>query len=65
MVLYRYGKIAYIGNGYIIHERNGEGHMLQVPDTRRLKVEENRRLYIYKHITEYKRNSFGFLSFKE
>lgn len=65
MILYKLAKTVHIGHGYVIVEKNQEGFLLQVPDTQRLKIDEFRKFYIYKHITDFKRNSYGFLSFKE
>lgn len=65
MILYKLAKTVHIGQGYVIVEKNQEGFLLQVPDTQRLKIDEFRKFYIYKHITDFKRNSYGFLSFKE
>lgn len=65
MLLFKFAKIVHISNGYVIIERNGEGYMVQMPNSQRVKMDDFKKIYLYEHTNEYKKSTYAFLAFKE
>lgn len=67
MELYKIGKIVSVGKTYVILDSNYTGHIVYVAKSQEWEVEKdkNRKVYLYKHKTEYVESTYGFKTFKE
>ena len=67
MELYKYAKIVSIGKTYVIIESNFVGTILYVanPNDWEEEKDKNKKVFIYKHKTEYIEATYGFKTFAE
>ncbi|NQZ66060.1 MAG: Holliday junction branch migration protein RuvA [Mycoplasmatales bacterium] len=65
MDIYKYGKIVSIGKTYLILETNNMGTIIYVPNIRSFKINEWRKIFIYKYNTEFTSAIYGFSTFNE
>ena len=65
MTLYKIGKIINIDKDYVIFENNDIGELINIPDVKRFKEGETRKVFISSIENEYSKTTYGFETFKE
>ena len=65
MTLYKIGKIINITEDYVIFENNDIGELINIPDVKRFKEGEARKIFISNIENEYSKTTYGFENFKE
>lgn len=65
MTLYKIGKIINIDKDYVIFENNDIGELINIPDVKRFKEGENRKIFISIIENEYTKTTYGFEDIKE
>ena len=65
MTLYKIGKIINIDKDYVIFENNDIGELINIPDVKRFKEGETRKIFISIIENEYSKTTYGFENFKE
>ena len=65
MTLYKIGKIINIDKDYVIFENNDIGELINIPDVKRFKEGETRKIFISSIENEYTKTTYGFENFKE
>lgn len=67
MELYKIGKIVSVGKTYIILDSNYTGHIVYVTKAQEWEEEKgkSKKVYLYKHKTEYVESTYGFKNFQE
>ena len=65
MTLYKIGKIINITEDYVIFENNDIGELINIPDVKRFKEGETRKVFISNIENEYTKTTYGFENFKE
>ncbi|UUM24545.1 Holliday junction branch migration protein RuvA [Mycoplasma sp. 3686d] len=65
MKLYILGKIVYKKNNKLILESQSQGHIIVVPNHSRFQINEQVKIYVYEHETEYNETTYGFKDFQE
>ena len=65
MTLYKIGKIINIDKDYVIFENNGIGELINIPDVKRFKEGETRKIFISSIENEYTKTTYGFEDIKE
>ena len=65
MTLYKIGKIINIDKDYVIFENNDIGELINIPDVKRFKEGETRKIFISSIENEYSKTTYGFENFKE
>ena len=65
MTLYKIGKIINIDKDYVIFENNDIGELINIPDVKRFKEGETRKVFISSIENEYSKTTYGFENFKE
>jgi len=65
MTLYKIGKIINITEDYVIFENNDIGELINIPDVKRFKEGETRKIFISSIENEYSKTTYGFEDIKE
>lgn len=65
MTLYKIGKIINIDKDYVIFENNDIGELINIPDVKRFKEGETRKIFISSIENEYTKTTYGFEDIKE
>lgn len=65
MKIYKIGKIINIDKDYVIFENNGIGELINIPDIKRFKEGETRKIFISSIENEYSKTTYGFEDLKE
>ena len=65
MTIYKIGKIINIDKDYVIFENNDIGELINIPDVKRFKEGEARKIFISSIENEYSKTTYGFENFKE
>lgn len=65
MTLYKIGKIINIDKDYVIFENNDIGELINIPDVKRFKEGETRKVFISSIENEYSKTTYGFEDIKE
>lgn len=65
MTLYKIGKIINIDKDYVIFENNDIGELINIPDVKRFKEGETRKIFISSIENEYTKTTYGFENIKE
>lgn len=65
MTLYKIGKIINITKDYVIFENNNIGELIHIPDVKRFKEGETRKIFISSIENEYSKTTYGFEDIKE
>ena len=65
MTIYKIGKIINIDKDYVIFENNDIGELINIPDVKRFKEGETRKIFISSIENEYSKTTYGFENFKE
>ena len=65
MTIYKIGKIINIDKDYVIFENNDIGELINIPDVKRFKEGETRKIFISSIENEYTKTTYGFENFKE
>ena len=65
MTIYKIGKIINIDKDYLIFENNNIGELINVPDIKRFKEGETRKIFISSFQNEYSETTYGFEDIKE
>lgn len=65
MTLYKIGKIINIDKDYVIFENNDIGELINIPDVKRFKEGETRKIFISSIENEYSKTTYGFEDIKE
>lgn len=65
MTLYKMGKIINIDKDYVIFENNDIGELINIPDVKRFKEGETRKIFISSIENEYTKTTYGFEDIKE
>lgn len=65
MKIYKIGKIINIDKDYVIFENNGIGELINIPDVKRFKEGETRKIFISSIQNEYTKTTYGFEDIKE
>ena len=65
MTLYKIGKIINIDKDYVIFENNDIGELINIPDVKRFKEGETRKIFVFSIENEYTKTTYGFENFKE
>ena len=65
MTIYKIGKIINIDKDYVIFENNDIGELINIPDVKRFKEGETRKVFISNIENEYTKATYGFEDIKE
>ena len=65
MTIYKIGKIINIDKDYVIFENNDTGELINIPDVKRFKEGETRKIFISSIENEYTKTTYGFEDIKE
>lgn len=65
MTIYKIGKIINIDKDYVIFENNDIGELINIPDVKRFKEGEARKIFISSIENEYTKTTYGFEDIKE
>ena len=65
MMIYKIGKIINITKDYVIFENNNIGELIHIPDVKRFKEGETRKIFISSIENEYSKTTYGFEDIKE
>lgn len=65
MTIYKIGKIINIDKDYVIFENNDIGELINIPDVKRFKEGETRKIFISSIENEYTKTTYGFEDIKE
>lgn len=65
MTIYKIGKLINIDKDYVIFENNDIGELINIPDVKRFKEGETRKIFISSIENEYTKATYGFEDIKE
>lgn len=65
MTIYKIGKLINIDKDYVIFENNDIGELINIPDVKRFKEGETRKIFISSVENEYSKTTYGFEDIKE
>ena len=65
MTIYKIGKLINIDKDYVIFENNDIGELINIPDVKRFKEGETRKIFVSSIENEYSKTTYGFENFKE
>ena len=65
MTIYKIGKLINIDKDYVIFENNDIGELINIPDVKRFKEGETRKIFISSIENEYTKTTYGFEDIKE
>lgn len=65
MTIYKIGKITNIIKDCAVLENNNIGELINIPDIKRFKEGENRKLFVSSIENEYSKTTYGFEDIKE
>lgn len=65
MTIYKIGKLINIDKDYVIFENNDIGELINIPDVKRFKEGETRKIFVSSIENEYTKTTYGFEDIKE
>ncbi len=65
MTIYKIGKLINIDKDYVIFENNDIGELINIPDVKRFKEGETRKIFISNIENEYTKTTYGFEDIKK
>ena len=65
MTLYKIGKIINIDKDYVIFENNDIGELIYIPNSKRFKEGEIKKIFVSSIENEYSKTTYGFEDIKE